>query len=141
MTPFAIAAAGDYARVPIGYVLYRHAVAPGASLVHLNRGVALERIDRYNEATAKRESAGPAAEYGAGLSAFGPTGAGSSAAIEATRIDPEYWPARKNAGIALGNLGRHKEAIEQFEIYLQANPRDTDVAAAVTALRASSTGR
>ena len=41
-----------YARVPIGYVLYRHAIAPGASLVHLNPGVALERIDRYNEAIA-----------------------------------------------------------------------------------------
>ena len=83
----------------------------------------------------------PRRRYGAGLSAFGPSGAGSGAAVEATRIDPEYWPARKNADIALGNLGRHKVAIEQFEIYPQANPRDTDVAAVVAALRGGSPRR
>lgn len=54
---------------------------------------------------------------------------------EAIRLDPAYWPARKSAGIALGNLGRIPEAIAEFEIYLQANPQDNDVAATVAALR------
>ena len=204
------------------FVLYRHAiaVAPGASLVHLNLGVALEKIGRYNEAIANYEAAqrwneyepapplnmglayllsgrpaqalapltravqlqpgapGPLYHYSRALLETGKIdeavtqlkkalalapAPGMAASlhmqlgmaaylrkddraallsfIEATRIDPEYWPARKNAGIALGNLGRNKEAIEQFEIYLQANPRDTDVAAAVAALRGGSPGR
>ncbi len=55
--------------------------------------------------------------------------------LEAIRLDPNHWLARKNAGIALGNMGRNREAIEQFEIYLAANPQDKDVAAAVAALR------
>lgn len=55
---------------------------------------------------------------------------------EAIKIDPQYWPARKNAGIALGNLGRNVEAIEQLQIYLAANPDDNDIAPAIAALRA-----
>jgi protein O-mannosyl-transferase len=204
------------------FVLYRHAiaVAPGASLIHLNLGVALEKIGRYNEAIANYEAAQrlnenePAPPLNMGLAyllsgrpeqalaplaravqlqpaAPGPlyhcsralleTGKideavaqvrkaltltpskgmaaslhmqlgmaaymrkDDSAALlsflEAIRIDPEYWPARKNAGIALGNLGRNREAIEQFEIYLRGNPQDKDVAAVVAALRSGAPGR
>lgn len=204
------------------FVLYRHAiaVAPGASLIPLNLGVALEKIGRYNEAIANYEAAQrwnenePAPPLNMGLayllsgrpaqalapleravqlqpSAPGPlyhysralleTGKideavtqvrkaltlapskGMAASLhmqlgmaaylrkddnaallsflEATRIDPEYWPARKNAGIALGNLGRNREAIEQFEIYLRGNPRDKDVAAVAAALRNGTPGR
>ncbi len=54
---------------------------------------------------------------------------------EAIRLDPENWAARKNAGIALGNLGRNAEAIAQLEAYLRANPADKGVEAAITALR------
>lgn len=56
---------------------------------------------------------------------------------EAIRLDPENWAARKNAGIALGNLGRNAEAIAQLEAYLRANPADKGVEAAITALRAA----
>ena len=55
--------------------------------------------------------------------------------FEALRLVPEYAVARKNAGISLGNLGRNREAIEQFELYLKDNPQDKDVQAVVTALR------
>ncbi|MBI2689465.1 MAG: tetratricopeptide repeat protein [Acidobacteria bacterium] len=54
---------------------------------------------------------------------------------EALRLDPAYWPARKNAGIALGNLGRNKEAADELQVYLNANPNDKDVAAVIAALR------
>jgi lipoprotein NlpI len=56
---------------------------------------------------------------------------------EALRLDPTYAEARKNAGIALGNLGRNAEAVEQLQIYLNANPKDQGVAAAIAALRAA----
>ena len=204
------------------FALYRHAiaVAPGASLVYLNLGVALEKIGRYNEAIANYEAAqranvnepapplnmglayllsgrpaqalapleravqlqptapGPLYHYSRALLETGrideavvqvrkalamSPSAGMAASLhmqlgmaaymrkddnaalqsflEATRIDPQYWPARKNAGIALGNLGRNREAIEQFEVYLRANPQDKDVAAVVAALRAGAPGR
>lgn len=55
--------------------------------------------------------------------------------FEALRLVPEYATARKNAGISLGNLGRTREAIEQFELYLKDNPDDKDVRAVVAALR------
>ena len=55
--------------------------------------------------------------------------------FEALRLAPEYAVARKNAGISLGNLGRTREAIEQFELYLKDNPDDKDVRAVVAALR------
>jgi tetratricopeptide (TPR) repeat protein len=55
---------------------------------------------------------------------------------EALRLDPQHWPARKNAGIALGNLGRNAEAIEQLQSYLAANPEDKEIAGAIAALRA-----
>jgi tetratricopeptide (TPR) repeat protein len=56
---------------------------------------------------------------------------------EALRLDPTYGPARKNAGIALGNLGRNAEAVEQLQIYLKSYPDDKGVAAAIAALRAA----
>jgi len=198
------------------FVLYRHAiaVAPGAGLVHVNLGVALEKIGRYNEAIANYEiaqnlnenesgpplnmglayllsgrpaqalaplaravqlkpaEAGPLYHYSRALLETGkpdeavielrkalalapPKSMAASLHLqlgmaaymlkddagaltefrEAIRLDPQYWPARKNAGIALGNMGRNREAIDEFEIYLKANPQDNDVAAAVAALR------
>ncbi|MFN0102863.1 MAG: tetratricopeptide repeat protein [Bryobacteraceae bacterium] len=197
--------------------LYRHAIAaaPGASLVHQNLGVALEKLGRYNEAIANYETAqrlneyepgpplnmglayllsgrperalkplaravelqpaapGPLYHYSRALLAAGKLDEAVAEArkalalspakdmaaslhlqlgmaaymrkddqaalaefTEALRLDPEYGTARKNAGIALGNMGRNREAIEQFEIYMAANPQDKDVAAAIIALRA-----
>ena len=51
---------------------------------------------------------------------------------------PEFAEARKNAGIALGNLGRNQEAIAELEKYLAARPDDAAVRQAVEALRVSS---
>jgi Tfp pilus assembly protein PilF len=200
------------------FTLYRHAisVAPGAMLVYLNLGVALEKLGKYNEAIANYEAAQkfnenePAPYLNTGLAlmlsgrapqAIAPlrravalrpaspvplyhlsralleTGqldesdtqvrkaltlspsAGMAASLhmqigmaayirkddqaalasfdEALRLDPKYWLAHKNAGISLGNLGRNREAIERFEIYLRAYPADKDVAAAIAALRAA----
>lgn len=66
-------------------------------------------------------------------------GKNDEAALAAFRMalqaDPNHWPARKNAGIALGNLGRTKEAIAEFEAYLRANPSDDAVKQAIIALR------
>jgi protein O-mannosyl-transferase len=56
---------------------------------------------------------------------------------ESLRWNPQFHPARRNAGIALGNLGRNREAIEQLEIYLAAQPNDAAIRAAVAALRQS----
>jgi len=52
--------------------------------------------------------------------------------------NPGSAPARKNAGIVLGNLGRTREAIEELEKYLAAQPDDAAVRQAVDSLRASS---
>lgn len=200
------------------FTVYRHsiAVAPGASFVYLNYGVALEKAGRYNEAIANYEMAqklntdeptaplnmglafllsgrpaealapleravalqpnvpGPRYHYSRALLdagkleeadaqarkalALDPSN-GMAASLhmqlgmaaymrkddqaalaefqEAIRLDSQYWPARKNAGIALGNLGRNREAINHFEAYLAANPQDAAVAAAVAALKAA----
>lgn len=53
----------------------------------------------------------------------------------ALEADPQHWPARKNAGIVLGNLGRKDEAIAEFEAYLKQNPGDAEVRQAIMALR------
>jgi tetratricopeptide (TPR) repeat protein len=199
------------------FTLYRHAiaVAPGAPLIYVNLGVALEKLGKFNEAIAHYEIAqqlnqndgGPSLNMGLAymLSGRAPqaiaplrravqlrpasptplyhlsralleTGqfdesdaqvrkalalspkSGMAASLhmqlgmaaylrkddsaalaafrDAIKLDPAYWPARKNAGIALGNMGRIPEAIAEFEIYLKANPQDKDVAATVVALRA-----
>ena len=198
------------------FTLYRHAiaVAPGASTVYLNLGVALEKQQKFNEAIknynlaaqlnskqmmpylnigrAYLQTARPAdaiapllrarelqpnspvpryhysralldagrldeavAEARQALPLATTPGMASSlqmqiglaayirkddnAALasfaEAIRLDPENWAARKNAGIALGNLGRNAEAVAQLEAYLRANPADKGVEAAITALR------
>lgn len=198
--------------------LYRHSIsaAPGAMLVYLNLGVALEKLGKFNEAIVHYQEAQkfnenePAPYLNTGLAlmqsgrapqAIAPlrravalrpaspaplyhlsralleTGqldesdsqvrkalalspaSGMAASLhmqlgmaaymrkddraalasfnEAIRLDPKYWLAYKNAGIALGNLGRNGEAITQLETYLRAYPADKDVAAAVAALRAA----
>jgi len=61
--------------------------------------------------------------------------------LEATRIEPQFWPAGKIVGIALGNLGPNREAMEQFEIYLRGNPQDKDVPAVMATSRAGAPGR
>jgi len=55
----------------------------------------------------------------------------------ALAADPQHWPARKNAGIVLGNMGRTAEAVAEFEAYLRANPGDKSVVEAVAALKSS----
>ena len=200
------------------FTLYRHAiaVAPGASIVYQNLGVALEKQQKFNEAIknynlalqlnekqfaphlniglAYLQSGRPAEAMGPllrarelqpnnpvpryhysrallesgkldeavaearqalplattpgmvstlhmqiGLAAYirKDDSAALASFTEAIRVDPENWAARKNAGIALGNLGRNAEAIAQLEAYLRANPGDKGVEAAITALRAA----
>jgi tetratricopeptide (TPR) repeat protein len=54
----------------------------------------------------------------------------------ALKADPTHWPAVKNAGIVLGNMGRVPEAIAELESYKKAVPEDTSVQSAIDALRA-----
>lgn len=197
--------------------LYRHSIAaaPGASLVYMNLGVALQKSGRFNEAIANyqiarqlndgesdthlnmgiayldsrrpaealpalarameltptaaapryhlsralielgrldeavaqiREALGRSPSPGMAASLHMQLGlvayirkddnGALTAFQEALRIDPQHAAAQKNAGIALGNLGRNAEAIAQLELYLRSNPQDKEVAAAVAALRA-----
>ncbi|HPJ85048.1 MAG TPA: toll/interleukin-1 receptor domain-containing protein, partial [Methanothrix sp.] len=44
-------------------------------------------------------------------------------AIESNQLDLDAW---RNIGIALGNLGKHKEALECFDRLIELNPQDVD---------------
>lgn len=113
---------------------------------HLGRVmVALDRLDEaealFRQALALRPAAALAVDIHMELGIVAYLRKNDAAALaafqEALRFNPDHGPARKTAGFALGNMGRNREAVEQLEIYLKANPQDPDVAAAIAALRSA----
>jgi tetratricopeptide (TPR) repeat protein len=63
-----------------------------------------------------------------------------AAFLQALRLNPALSPARKNAGITYGNLGRRQDAIRELSIYLSTNPSDTAVRQAIEALQRTQAG-
>ena len=109
---------------------------PGKPETYLHLGRTLAALNRLNEAKAafaKGLGLAPVAAVKAPLymqlgvvEYMEKNDAGALAAFRgALAADPQHWPARKNAGIVLGNMGKTAEAIAEFEAYLRANPGDS----------------
>jgi len=121
-------------------------LAPGRQDVYLVLGEALIAAERLEEAQA-------ALQKGVALAPDAPAAAelymqlgvieyirkndnGALAGFQsALRVNPNFFPARKNLGIVLGNLGRNAEAVAELETYALANPSDTSIRQAIDALR------
>jgi len=140
-------AMGEPARaLPHAEALVRLEPRNPESYLHLGRTLAgMNRLDEAKAAFLNGLGMTPGAAVKAPLlmqlgvvEYLGKNDASALAAFRgALEADPNHWPARKNAGIVLGNMGRTADAIAEFEAYLLVNPGDSSVREAITALRKS----
>lgn len=123
-------------------------LVPGRQDLYLYLGQALIGTNRLDEAqTALQKGVGLAPGDPAAAELYMQLGVieyvrkndnGALAAFQsAVRVNPNFFPARKNLGIVLGNLGRNAEAVAELETYALANPSDTAIRPVIDALRAA----
>jgi tetratricopeptide (TPR) repeat protein len=109
-------------------------VQPDYAYAWSNKGVALSRLNRHEEALCAYEKAlGASPEYahawygkGTALGELGRTEEELAAYERAVSIDNDYAEAWYNRGVALGNLGRYEEALTAYDRAIGLKPYDPE---------------
>ncbi|MEZ5401206.1 MAG: tetratricopeptide repeat protein [Bryobacteraceae bacterium] len=121
-------------------------LAPLSALTQYNRGIVLRALDRYDESAAAYRKAielGLLPEtraeawfaMGMSLNKANKTDKAIEAFLEALKVDPYHYLARKNLAFAYLRLQDYVQSQREFELLLRTNETDPDVVRSLSFLR------